>query len=332
MSSTLIKTALILGVSGQDGAYLAQHLMDCGYRVIGSSRDATSNSFHNLATLGIRDRVEKISINHTDFRSVLQGITSCEPQEIYNLGGQSSVGLSFQQPVETIDSIVVGTINLLEAVRYIGADIRVYQAGSSEVFGNTEGQAASETTPFNPRSPYATAKAAAHWTVVNYREAYGLHASSGVLFNHESPLRPPRFVTKKIVRGALRIAREGGSLSLGELSIRRDWGWAPEYVRAMHLMLQRETPRDYVIASGRSHSLREFCDWAFQEVGLDYRDHVREDQSFSRPSDVTLSQGDAGRAERELGWSAETELREIIRRMIRAEQAAEGPAAGSAVS
>ncbi|AXI54118.1 GDP-mannose 4,6-dehydratase [Sulfitobacter sp. JL08] len=315
------KTALICGISGQDGAYLAQLLLQRGYRVVGTSRDASNNRFSNLHALGISDQVETISMSHVDFRSVAQAIKTAEPDEVYNLAGQSSVGLSFQQPVETLDSIAVGTINLLEALRFTNSSARIYQASSSECFGNTEGQAADEDTPFHPRSPYATAKAAAHWTVANYRDAYGLHACSGILFNHESPLRPERFVTRKIICGVVRIARDGGGeLHLGALSIARDWGWAPEYVEAMWRMLQSDTPRDYVIATGQSHSLRDFCHAAFAELDLEMENHVVSDASLLRPSEISVSTGNPDRATRELGWTAKTDMAGVIQKLIAAER------------
>lgn len=315
-------TALICGVSGQDGAYLARLLLDKGYRVVGTSRDATTSSFANLERLGIADRVETASMVLTDFRSVLQTLSRFEPDEIYNLAGQSSVGLSFQQPVETLDSIAGGTINLLEAVRFTGRAMKLYNAGSSECFGDTGGKAANEDTAFRPRSPYATAKATAHWAVANYREAYGLHACTGILFNHESPLRPARFVTRKIVNGACRIAREGGGvLQLGNLSVSRDWGWAPEYVDAMWRMLQTDVPTDYVIATGKSHTLQAFCDAVFAELGLDPAAHVEMDEGLKRPSDIAFGQGDASRAARDLGWTAGYQMKEIVKAMVESEKA-----------
>lgn len=315
-------TALICGVSGQDGAYLARLLLDKGYRVVGTSRDATTSSFANLERLGIADRVETASMVLTDFRSVLQTLSRFEPDEIYNLAGQSSVGLSFQQPVETLDSIAGGTINLLEAVRFTGRAMKLYNAGSSECFGDTGGKAANEDTAFRPRSPYATAKATAHWAVANYREAYGLHACTGILFNHESPLRPARFVTRKIVNGACRIARDGGGvLQLGNLSVSRDWGWAPEYVDAMWRMLQTDVPTDYVIATGKSHTLQAFCDAVFAELGLDPAAHVEMDEGLKRPSDIAFGQGDASRAARDLGWSAGFQMKEIVKAMVESEKA-----------
>ena len=256
-----MKKALICGVSGQDGAYLAQLLLNKGYSVCGTSRDAQMSSFQNLARLGIRDSVKLESVSLTDFRSVLQVLTKIQPDEVYNLAGQSSVGLSFDQPVETLESVATGTLNLLEAIRFTGANIKLYNAGSSECFGDTGELAADESTPFRPRSPYAVAKAAAFWEVANYREAYGLFACSGILYNHESPLRPARFVTQKIVAAACRIATGSSEqLYLGNISVVRDWGWAPEYVEAMYLMLQQQQPDDYAIATGESNKLEDFVE------------------------------------------------------------------------
>ncbi len=221
-----MKKALICGVSGQDGALLAQLLHARDYQVYGASRDAQMNSFRNLARLGIRDKVNLISITLNDFRSVLQALVKIQPDEVYNLAGQSSVGLSFEQPVETMDSVSIGTLNLLEGIRFSGLPIKFYNAGSSECFGDTNGNSADEATPFRPRSPYAVAKAAAFWEVANYREAYDLYACTGILFNHESPLRPERFVTQKIVKTACRIAAGSREkLHLGDIGIKRDWGW-----------------------------------------------------------------------------------------------------------
>jgi GDPmannose 4,6-dehydratase len=237
------KTALICGVSGQDGAWLAQLLVDRGYRVVGTSRDAAVASFSNLARLGIRERVEVKSAALTDFRSVIRVLLEVEPDEIYNLAGQTSVGLSFDQPAEALESIAFGTLNLLEAIRMLKRPVRFYNACSSECFGETS-TPADERTPFRPHSPYGVAKAAAFWQVSSYREAYGIHASSGILFNHESPLRPERFVTQKVVAAACRIADGSGErLKLGDLAIRRDWGWAPEYAKRCGACSSSPSPR-----------------------------------------------------------------------------------------
>src|SRR5215475_3475623 len=246
-----MKKALVTGISGQDGAYLARLLLEKGYQVWGTSRDAQISSFRNLERLSIRKDVQLASVALNDFRSVIQVLFKVEPDEIYNLAGQSSVSLSFEQPMETQESIYLGTLNLLEAIRFTGKGIKLYNASSSECFGDLGDVAATEETAFRPRSPYAVAKSAAFWQVANYREAYGIHACSGILFNHESPLRPERFVTQKIIAAVRRIAGGDRSpLRLGDLSVRRDWGWAPEFVQAMHGMLQRERAEDFVIATG----------------------------------------------------------------------------------
>jgi len=316
----MAKRALIFGVSGQDGAYLSQFLLGKGYEVHGTSRDAELASFSNLDALGIRDQVQVYSTALKDFRSVLQTISAVEPDEIYNFAGQSSVGLSFQHPVETLESNSIGTLNILEALRFLDLPARFYNAASSECFGNTHGKAANESTPFYPRSPYAVAKAASFWQVVNYREAYGLFACSGILFNHESPLRPLRFVTRKIVASACRIATgDDHRLVLGNLSIQRDWGWAPEYVKGMWMMLQQQTPDDFVLATGEGRSLQEFVELAFSHVGLDWRQHVQTDRSLYRPSDVEMSVGDAGKAASVLGWKAKYRLPDVVRMMLDAE-------------
>lgn len=314
------KRALICGISGQDGAYLARLLLEKGYEVFGTARDAQMSSFVSLRRLGIYGRVRAESMALNDFRSVLQTLTKVQPDEVYNLAGQSSVGLSFQQPVETLESISVGTLNLLEAIRFTGRPIRFYSAGSGESFGDTGGVAADEKTPFRPRSPYAVAKAAAFWEVANYREAYGLFACSGILFNHESPLRPERFVTKKIIATACRIA--GGSaekLTLGNIAIARDWGWAPEYVEAMWRMLQQEEPDDYVIATGETHTLEEFIAAAFTCVGLDWREHVVTDPTLYRPTEIMVGRGNPAKARESLGWKARHAMHDVVGMIIREE-------------
>lgn len=320
-----MKRALICGVSGQDGAYLARLLLNKGYTVYGSSRDAQMSLFNNLVRLGIRDRINLESVAVNDFRSVLQALVKIQPDEAYNLAGQSSVGLSFQQPVETLESISVGTLNFLEAIRFAGRPIRFYNAGSSECFGDID-NVADESTPFAPRSPYAVAKSAAFWEVANYREAYGLFACSGILFNHESPLRPERFVTKKIVAAACRIAAGSQEkLHLGNIAIRRDWGWAPEYVEAMWLMLQQDKPEDYAIATGESHSLEEFVDTAFAAVNLNWRDHVVIDAGLLRPTDLAAGRGDPAKARAKLGWQASHRMRDVVRMMVEAERNPSAP-------
>ena len=308
---------MITGVTGQDGAYLAQFLLNRGYEVFGTSRDAQISSFSNLKLLGIRDRVNVESMAVNDFRSVLQVISKTQPDEVYNLAGQSSVGLSFQQPVETLESISVGTLNLLEAMRFTGLPIKFYNACSSECFGDTGGAPADEMTPFHPRSPYAVAKAAAFWEVANYREAYSLFACSGILFNHESPLRPERFVTKKIIKTACRISSGSDEkLNLGNISISRDWGWAPEYVEAMWRMLQQSKPDDFVIATGATHSLEEFVSEAFQYVGLNWHDYVSTDSSLYRPSEISEGRGNPAKAGKTLGWKARYNMQDVVKKMV----------------
>jgi GDPmannose 4,6-dehydratase len=314
--------ALICGASGQDGSYLAQLLLDKGYEVVGTSRDAQTATFSNHARLGIAGRVRLESMAMHDFRSVLQVLRRVEPDEIYNLSGQSSVGLSFDQPVETLDSNIAGTLNLLEGIRFLGRPVRLYNAGSGECFGDAAARGAVESDPFQPRSPYAVAKAATFWLVANYREAYSLHASTGILFNHESPLRPARFVTRKVVAAACRISRGSGEqLQLGNLAVRRDWGWAPEYVDAMWRMLQQPAAGDFVIATGRSHSLEEFVDAAFAAVNLDWRDHTVVTPALYRPSDISEGRGNAAKAAASLGWRAQKAMPEVVAAMVEAELA-----------
>jgi GDPmannose 4,6-dehydratase len=312
--------ALICGVTGQDGAYLAKLLCDKGYHVVGTSRDATDARLTGLSALGVVSKVQVMSMVPNDFRSVLQTVASLEPDEIYNLAGQSSVGLSFEQPVEAIESISLGTLNILEAIRFVGRPIRFYNAGSSECFGDTSGHPANESTPFRPRSPYAVAKACAHNLVANYREAYRMHASTGILFNHESTLRPERFVTRKIVIAASRIAAGSREqLRLGNLDIHRDWGWAPEYVEVMWRMLQQPLSDDYVIATGRTVSLRYFVQKVFEHFGLHWQDHVKQDAQLLRPLDILYGAADPGFAAQRLGWRASHDVDHVIEQMCRFE-------------
>jgi len=313
------KTALICGVSGQDGSYLARLLLSKGYLLWGTSRDAQGSSLNNLRTLGIREQVNMLSVVPEDFRSVFTAIKKSSPDEIYYLAGQSSVGLSFDQPAETIESVVMGTLNVLEACRMSDQPIRFYHAGSSECFGNTEGRPANEQTPFHPRSPYAVAKASAFWLVDNYREAYGIFACTGMLFNHESPLRPARFVTQKIVQAAKRISKGSKEkLMLGRLDISRDWGWAPEYVEAMWLMLQQDVPEDFVIATGKTYALEDFVKMAFAAVDLDWKEHVGQGAEFMRPTELLISSADPGKARLKLGWQARMNMPQVVEEMINA--------------
>ena len=316
------RRALVCGVGGQDGSYLARFLLSKGYEVVGSSRDAASVNRVGLKFLGIEDRVEIVSMAPNDFRSVLQTVSRVAPDEIYNLAGQTSVGLSFEQPVESIESIAIGVLNLLEAIRFVSRPIRLYNAGSSECFGDTGSLPACEATPFRPRSPYAVAKVCAHNLVTNYRESYRMSVCTGILFNHESPLRPERFVTQKIVRAACRIASGGDQhLSLGNLDIHRDWGWAPEYVEVMWLMLQQEQLDDFVIATGRSVSLEYFVSRVFEHFGLNWRAHVRTDSALLRPSDIRYGAADPSRAHRVLGWQARSHVDDVIAGMAQAAEA-----------
>jgi GDPmannose 4,6-dehydratase len=319
-----MKRALVTGISGQDGAYLAKLLLQKGYEVCGTSRDAQMSPFHNLDRVGIRKDVQLASVALNDFRSVLQVLFKMRPDEVYNLAGQSSVSLSFEQPMETQESVYLGTLNLLEAIRFTGKAIKFYNASSSECFGDLEGEAATEETAFRPRSPYAVAKSAAFWQVSNYREAYNIFACSGILFNHESPLRPERFVTQKIVRTACRIAQgKQTKLQLGNIEIQRDWGWAPEYVEAIYLMLQKESAEDFVIATGQTRKLQDFVAAAFAEVGLDWRDHTTTDETLFRPTEIMIGRGDASKASEILGWKAKYKMAEVVQMMVQAAVEAE---------
>jgi GDPmannose 4,6-dehydratase len=317
---TAKKTALIFGITGQDGTYLARHLLRHGIDVHGTARDKESTNLAGLHQLGILDEVRLHSASLADFRSVVTVLAGIRPQFIFNLAAQSSVGLSFAQPVETIDSIMHGTINIMEAMRFLGLDARFYNAASSECFGSTDDEPAVETTPFHPRSPYAVGKAAAFWAVANYREAYGLFACSGILFNHESPLRPERYVTQKIVRGVVDIVEGKRSvLELGLLDLERDWGWAPEYVVAMHRMLETDEPMDLVIATGETNSLRDFVEHSFAYHNLDWKDYVTKNSEFVRPTDIARSAGDPSKARKILEWTAETKMLGVIERLMQAE-------------
>lgn len=315
-----IKRALVCGISGQDGAYLAQLLLGKGYEVWGTSRDAQTSTFSSLKKLGIFDKVKTISMSLVDFRSVLQALSRVNPDEVYNLAGQSSVGLSFDQPVDTFESITLGTVNLLESIRFLNTNIRFYNAGSSECFGDIGGVPATENTAFRPKSPYAIAKAAATWQVDLYRQAYGLFACTGILFNHESPLRPERFVTRKIIAAACRISQGSGEqLELGNIEVRRDWGWAPEYVDAMWRMLNNGEPQDFVIATGVTQSLRDFLSTAFDAVNLDWNDHVKTNPNLLRSSDPLEIGGIATKAKEILLWDPEFKGENLVRRLVKEE-------------
>lgn len=308
------KTALITGIGGQDGAYLAQLLVSKDYKVFGTSRDAGSSHFDSLVRLGIAGQVNLLSMAPNDFKSTLSTIMKACPDEIYHLAGQTSVGLSFEQPSEAIESITIGTLNILEALRFLGMPARFYHASSSECFGDHGEVPADEQTPFNPVSPYAVAKAGAHWLVRNYREAHKMYAANGILFNHESELRPARFVTQKVVQAAYRISRGSTEkLMLGDLSISRDWGWAPEYAEAMWRILQADHADDFVIATGETNSLKDFVAYAFTCFGLDWTEHVQRDDQLMRPNEVAWSQGIPEKAYKILGWRATKRMRDVVR-------------------
>tara|TARA_R110000824_G_scaffold366730_3_gene555759 strand:+ start:16651 stop:17640 length:990 start_codon:yes stop_codon:yes gene_type:complete len=315
------KRALIFGICGQDGVYLAKLLRDQGYEVHGTSRDKEMANITGLKRMGVYDDVTVHSAALLDFRSVLQVIGDVRPDEVYNLAGQSSVGLSFAQPVETFEGIILGTLNILECIRFLKLPARFYNATSGEVFGNTE-TPADETTPFRPRSPYGVAKSTAFWTVANYRESYGIFACSGILFNHESPLRPSRFVTQKIVRGAVDIAeRLTDKLTLGNLDVSRDWGWAPDYVDAMARMLKQSEPDDYVVATGHSSTLVDFAHAVFDCLGLKSTDHIETTAELMRPTDIRVSVGDPSKAKAKLDWAASIKMPHLVNRLVDAELA-----------
>lgn len=309
--------ALICGIGGQDGSYLAKLLLAKGYEVHGTSRDSYLMSRLGLQYLEIEAQVKLHSMAISDFRSVLTVISKIQPDEIYNLAGQTSVGLSFEQPVESMESIAIGTLNLLECIRFLNPQIRFYNASSSECFGDNGDALSDEDTPFRPRSPYAVAKCTAFWHVVNYRQAYKLHTSNGILFNHESPIRPERFVTQKIIAAACRIARGSSEkLVLGDIDIERDWGWAEDYVEAMWRMTQRDEGSDFVVATGRTVSLRYLIEVAFTQCKLQWRDHVVQDKGLFRPTDLRKTRSNPGKARTQLGWQHRLEIEEIVQTMV----------------
>jgi len=309
------KRALIFGVTGQDGSYLSRFLMDKGYDVYGTSRDVEKTSFQNHKQLNIK--VKSFSVTLNDFMSVLNIIKKVRPDEIYNLSGQSSVGLSFEQPLETYNSISVSNLNILESIRHVNTKIKFYNASSSEMFGDTKGRPVNERSPFNPKSPYAVAKAAAHWQVSSYREGYGLFACSGILFNHESIFRPPRFVTMKIIDFVCKISsRTTNKLTLGNIDIKRDWGYAPEYVEAMWKMMQSKTPEDYIVATGKTYSLKEFISAAFSYFNLEWQNYVVIEDSLMRPSDISESLADPSKAANKLKWKANLDMFDVVEKMI----------------
>jgi GDPmannose 4,6-dehydratase len=314
------KRALITGVTGQDGAYLSKLLLAKGYTVFGVDRRTSVPTLERLRYLGVVNDITLLDGDVTDTGALVRALDTAKPDEVYNLAAQSFVGASWQQPAHTAHVTGLGAVNMLEAVRMVNPSIRVYQASSSEMFGLAAETPQSETTPFYPRSPYAIAKQFAHWMTINYRESHGLFACAGILFNHESPIRGPEFVTRKITDGVARI-RYGlaSELRLGNLHAQRDWGFAGDYVEAMWAMLQAETAREYVVATGRTVSVAEFCRLAFDHAGLDWGKYVAVDAQFSRPAEVPALCGDASRIKRELGWQPRTTLEELVAMMVEAD-------------
>jgi GDPmannose 4,6-dehydratase len=314
--------ALITGITGQDGAYLAQLLLGKGYEVFGVIRRSSHRGVedHRLRWLGIADKVTLLDGDLADFSSLVRIVKEVQPREVYNLAAQSFVASSWRQPVLTSNVTGVGVVNVLEAIRAEKPDTRFYQASSSEMYGLIQEPQQSETTPFYPRSPYAVAKLFGHWITVNYRESFDMHASSGILFNHESPLRGVEFVTRKVTDAVARI-KFGlqGELRLGNIDAKRDWGHARDYVQAMWLMLQQDKPDDYVVATGRTTTVRDMCRIAFDHVGLDMNDFVVIDPAFYRPAEVDVLLGDPAKANRALGWTAETTLEQMIVEMVDAD-------------
>lgn len=317
-------TALITGITGQDGAYLSQFLLDKGYQVIGLMRRSASADVvgERLRWLGVLERVRLVEANLIDLSSLIRVLEYCEPDEIYNLAAQSFVAASWQQPLLTGSVTGLGAVNLLEAVRIVRPRARVYQASSSEMFGQTGSNEQDERTPFHPRSPYAIAKLYAHWMTVNYRESFGMHASAGILFNHESPLRGIEFVTRKVTDGVARVKLGlQQKLALGNLDASRDWGHAKDYVQAMWLMLQQDEPDDYVVATGRTVSIREMVGMAFSYVGLDWQDFVTIRQDLKRPAEVDRLLGNSAKIRSRLGWSSTVTLEEMLGEMVEADLA-----------
>src|SRR5450830_1839785 len=317
-----MKTSIISGITGQDGAYLSRLLLEKGYQVYGAYRPGSLDNFWRIEELGLRRHPKLHLVEHqlTDLGASIALIEKVQPDEIYNLAAQSSVAMSFEQPYSTAQVTGVGALNLLEAIRLVNPRIRFYQASSSEMFDKVASIAQTEDALFYPRSPYAVAKLNAHWSTVNYRESYNIFASSGILFNHESPLRGIEFVTRKIADGFARIKLgRQKTLALGNLDAKRDWGHARDFVKAMWLMLQQESPDDYVIATGRTESVRDFCALAFGHVGLKMEDHVTVDQRFFRPAEVDVLLGDPAKARERLGWVPETTLEQLVVEMVEAD-------------
>ena len=313
-------TALITGITGQDGSYLADFLLTQGYRVVGMVRRSSTENFERIEHL--RGKVEICQADLLDQLSLINLLRQARPREVYNLASQSFVPTSWEQPVLTGEFTALGVTRMLEAVRLVDREIRFYQASSSEMFGKVQEAPQTERTPFYPRSPYGVAKVYGHWITVNYRESYGLFACSGILFNHESPRRGKEFVTRKVTDGVARIKRGlADKLPLGNLEARRDWGYAGDYVEAMWRMLQQPQPEDYVIATGQTHAVRDLCEIAFARVGLNWQEHVVVDPKFVRPAEVDVLQGDASKAKRVLGWQPRVSFRQLIEMMVDADMA-----------
>lgn len=314
----MAKRALITGITGQDGSYLAEFLLDKGYEVIGMVRRSSTVNFERIAH--IQDQVQFAPGDLLDEVSMIEILRTYRPEEVYNLAAQSFVQTSFGQPVLTGETTALGVTRVLDAIRLVDPEIRFYQASSSEMFGKVQEVPQTESTPFHPRSPYGVAKVYGHWITVNYRESYGLHGTSGILFNHESPRRGLEFVTRKISHAVAQITLgKINELRLGNLDAKRDWGFAGDYVDAMWRMLQRDTPEDYVICTGETHSVRDFCEQAFSHVGLNWEDYVVVDETFMRPAEVDLLVGDATKAADELGWVPETSFADLVRMMVDAD-------------
>jgi GDPmannose 4,6-dehydratase len=315
-----MRCALITGITGQDGAYLSKLLLDSGYAVHGIDRRTSTPTTERLHYLNVADRVTLLDGDVTDQGSLVRAIEIAEPDEVYNLAAQSFVGSSWRQPVLTAEVNAVGAVNVLEAIRLVNPKIRFYQASTSEMFGLATEPVQTETSRFHPRSPYAVAKLFAHWTTINYRESYGMFACAGILFNHESPLRGIEFVTRKITDGVARIKHGlAKELRMGNLEAKRDWGFSGDYVRAMRLMLQAERPHEYVVATGRTTSVQEFCQIAFSSAGLEWRDYVTVDPQFVRSAEVPALCGDAARVKADLGWEPTTSLEELVAMMLEAD-------------
>ena len=316
----MTKSALITGITGQDGAYLAQFLLTKDYRVTGLLARRSTDTLWRLNELDLVNRTSLVDGDLTDLTSIMRALEACAPDEVYNLGAQSFVATSWRQPLLTANVTGLGALNILEAIRDFNPKARFYQASTSEMFGLVQTERQNETTPFHPRSPYGVAKLFAHWATINYRESFGLHASSGILFNHESPLRGIEFVTRKVSDGVARIKLgKAKELRLGNIDAKRDWGFASDYVDAMWRMLQQDKPDDYVIATGRTTTVRDMCRIAFAHVGLDYKDYVVVDPQYFRPAEVDVLLGDPTKARERLGWSARTSLEELMAMMVDAD-------------